>query len=87
MTDENAKKKYVHLKGLIAGKLKTGNPVRDDLIVSDAERHLADLIKKRPNIDFDNSKAEDGKTKSPERKQEEVKQPEADKKQPTKGAK
>ncbi len=53
MTDENAKKKYEHLKGLIAGKLKTGNPVRDDLIVSDAERHLKDLLKKRPNIDFE----------------------------------
>ncbi len=53
MTDENAKKKYAHLKGLIAGKLKTGNAVRDDLIVSDAQRHLADLLKKRPNIDFE----------------------------------
>ena len=55
MTDANAKLKYTHLKGLIAGKLKTGNPIRDDLIVSDAERHLADLLKKRPNIDFENS--------------------------------
>ena len=53
MTNENAKKKYDHLKGLIAGKLKTGNPVRDDLIVSDAQRHLADLLKKRPKIDFE----------------------------------
>ena len=53
MTDENAKKLYTHYKGLISGKMKTGNPVRDDLIVSDAERHLADLIKKRPNIDFE----------------------------------
>ncbi len=56
MTDENAKKKYAHLKGLIAGKLKTGNSVRDELIVSDAERHLADLLKKRPNIDFEEVK-------------------------------
>ena len=53
MTDENAKKKYAKLKGLIAGNVKTGNPVRDDLIVSDATRHLADLIKKRPNIVFE----------------------------------
>ena len=53
MTDTNAKKKYKHLKELIAGKVKTGNAVRDDLIVSDAERHLADLIKKRPNINFE----------------------------------
>ena len=53
MTDANAKKKYAHLKGLIAGKLKTGNPVRDDLIVSDATLNLANLIKKRPNIQFE----------------------------------
>lgn len=58
MTDENARKKYAHLKGLIAGKLKTGNPVRDDLIVSDAQRHLADLIKKRPNINFEEADPE-----------------------------
>ena len=53
MTDENAKKKYAHLKDLIAGKMKTGNPVRDDLIISDAKKHLADLVKKRPNINFE----------------------------------
>ncbi|KKL22300.1 hypothetical protein LCGC14_2436840 [marine sediment metagenome] len=58
MTDENAKKKYAHLKGLISGKLKTGNPVRDELIVSDAERHLADLLKKRPKIVFEEVKEE-----------------------------
>ena len=56
MTDENAKLKYAHLKGLIAGNVKTGNAVRDDLIVSDAERHLADLLKKRPNIVFEEVK-------------------------------
>lgn len=53
MTDANAIKKYEHLKELIAGKIKTGNPIKDDLIVSDAERHLKDLISKRPNIDFE----------------------------------
>ena len=53
MTDENAKKLYNHFKGLIAGKLKTGNPIRDELIVSDATLNLADLVKKRPNIDFE----------------------------------
>ncbi len=65
MTDENAKKKYAHLKGLITGKLKTGNPVRDDLIVSDAERHLADLLKKRPNIQFEEAKEEITEEKEP----------------------
>ena len=53
MTDENAKKLYNHFKGLIAGKLKTGNAIRDELIVSDATVNLADLVKKRPNIDFE----------------------------------
>ena len=53
MTDENAKKLYVHFKELIAGKLKTGNAIRDELIVSDATLNLADLVKKRPNIDFE----------------------------------
>ena len=53
MTDENAKKLYDHFKGLIAGKLKTGNAIRDELIVSDATLNLADLVKKRPNIDFE----------------------------------
>lgn len=68
MTDENAKKKYEHLKGLIAGKMKTGNPVRDDLIVSDAKKHIADLIKKRPNIQFEEAPkvAEKSKPKSAE---------------------
>ena len=53
MTDENAKKLYIHFKGLIAGKMKTGNAIRDELIVSDATLNLADLIKKRPNIVFE----------------------------------
>ena len=53
MSVENDKKFYVHLQGLIAGNVKTGNPTRDELIVSDATLNLADLIKKRPNIDFE----------------------------------
>ena len=53
MTEENDRKKYAHLKGLIGGKVKTGNPIRDELIVSDATLNLADLLKKRPNIDFE----------------------------------
>ena len=56
MTDENAKKLYAHFKGLIAGKLKTGNAIRDELIVSDATLNLADLVSKRPNIQFDDKK-------------------------------
>ena len=56
MTEENDRKKYDHLKGLIGGKVKTGNPIRDELIVSDATLNLADLLKKRPNIDFEGKK-------------------------------
>ena len=50
MSDEGNKKLHKHYTSLIAGKIKTGNPVRDDLIVSDAKKHLADLVKKNPNI-------------------------------------
>ena len=53
MTEENDRKKYDHLKGLIGGSVKTGNPIRDELIVSDATLNLADLLSKRPNIDFE----------------------------------
>ena len=53
MTDANAKRLYVHFKELIGGKMKTGNAIRDELIVSDATLNLADLLKKRPNIDFE----------------------------------
>ena len=69
MSEENDKKFYVHLKGLIAGNVKTGNPVRDELIVSDATLNLADLIKKRPNIDFEEAKVKEEVkvTQSPEK--------------------
>ena len=72
MTDEGAKKKYAHLKGLIAGKMKTGNPVRDDLIVSDAKKNLADLIKKRPNIVFEEADSVPEKEVQEEEPEEEI---------------
>ena len=50
MGDEGNKKLYAHYKSLSEGTMKTGNPVRDDLIVSDAKKHLADLVKKNPNL-------------------------------------
>ena len=56
MSVENDQKLYKHYKRLIAGGLKTGNPVRDELVVSDAAKHLADLIKKRPEIQFEEVK-------------------------------
>ncbi|KKK94894.1 hypothetical protein LCGC14_2678280, partial [marine sediment metagenome] len=53
MSEENDKKLYAHYKSLAGGSMKSGNPVRDELIKSDAAKHLADIIKKRPNIDFE----------------------------------
>ena len=50
MSEENNKKAYNHYKGLIDGIMKTGNSVRDELIVSDAKKHLSDLVNKKPNL-------------------------------------
>ena len=50
MSVEGNKKLYDHYTSLAAGTRKTGNPVRDDLIVSDAKKHLADLILKNPDV-------------------------------------
>ena len=58
MSEENDKKLYAHYKSLAGGSMKSGNPVRAELIKSDATRHLADIIKKRPNIDFEEVKQE-----------------------------
>ena len=51
MSEEGNKKLYAHYTALIEGKVKTKNLVRNDLIVSDAKRHLADLVKKNPNLE------------------------------------
>ena len=74
MTDENAKIKYNHLKNVIAGKYSTErydvkdlggeinlDKVSNDLLKSDAMRNLAQLIKARPNIDFDGTGSENQK--------------------------
>ena len=58
MSDEQDKRLYAHYKSLSGGSVKSGNPVRDELIVSDAKKHLADLIKKRPNTIFEEVKEE-----------------------------
>ena len=50
MGEVENKKLFEHYTNLINCVVKTGNPVRDDLIVSDAKRHLADLVKKNPSI-------------------------------------
>ena len=53
MTKENLKKAYAHYKSLMGGSVTTGNPMRDTLIKSDAEKHFKDLVKKNPNIEFE----------------------------------
>ncbi len=61
MSEANDKKLYAHYKSLAGGSMKSGNPVRDELIVSDAKKHLADLIKKRPNTIFEEEVKPKGK--------------------------
>ncbi len=50
MSEENNKKLYDHYKAVIAGSHSTGNAVSNELRVSDATRHLADLVKKNPGL-------------------------------------
>lgn len=47
MSEEQDKRLYEHYKNLSLGNMKSGNSVRDELIVSDAKKHLADLLNKR----------------------------------------
>ncbi len=69
MSEENDKKLYAHFKGVIAGSHSTSNSVSNELRVSDATKHLADLVKKRPNIDFEPKVEEEVKeTKSVRKK-------------------
>ena len=50
MSEEQNKRLHAHYTSLSNGKVKSGNPVRDELVVSDAKKHLADLIKKNPGL-------------------------------------
>ncbi len=56
MSEEGNKKLYAHYTSLIGGSVKSSNPsnpVRDELVVSDAKRHLADLVRKNPDTVFE----------------------------------
>lgn len=64
MSEEGDKKLYAHYTALIGGSVKSGNPVRDELIVSDAKKHLADLVKKHPELAEQEVKEEVKETKS-----------------------
>ncbi len=55
MSEEVNKQLYAHYKAVIAGSHSTGNSVSNELIVSDARKNLADLVKKNPDTDFGNA--------------------------------
>lgn len=48
MTKETISRLREHFKKLISGSANTGNKVRDELIISDATKHLAELNNKFP---------------------------------------
>lgn len=50
MSDQENKRLFEHYTNVANGNVKSGNSTRDELNVSDAKRHLADLIKKNPNL-------------------------------------
>ena len=55
MSEEENKRLYAHYASRASGSYKTANPsnpVRDELVKSDAKRHLADLIKKNPGLEI-----------------------------------
>ena len=51
MSDQENKRLFEHYTNVANGNVKSGNAIRDDLNVSDAKRHLADLIKKNPSLE------------------------------------
>lgn len=76
MTDEGAIKKYNHLKNIIDGKYSTErydvkdtaeennlNTISNDLMKSDAERHMKQLMNARPNIVFEKPEVKEDKSK------------------------
>jgi len=51
MSVEQDKRLYAHYNAVIGGSSATSNAVRNELIVSDAKRHLADLVAKRGSFE------------------------------------
>ena len=64
MSDQENKRLFEHYTNVANGNLKSGNSTRDDLNVSDAKIHLADLVKKNPNLVVVEEVKEEVKTKS-----------------------
>ena len=61
MSEEENKKLFAHYTAVASGSVKTGNSVSNELIVSDAKKHLANLIAKNYDQDLDGSKTRDEK--------------------------
>ena len=68
MSDEGNKKLYEHYKSLSEGSYKSSNPIQNDLVKSDAIKHLADLIKKNPGLKIPEKVIVQKETKSKEKK-------------------
>ena len=50
MSEEGNKKLFAHYTAVAGGSVKSANSVSNELIVSDAKKNLADLIKKNPSL-------------------------------------
>ena len=68
MSVEENKRLFAHYTALSGGSMKTGNPIRDELIVSDAKKHLADLVKKNPELEVKEEPAVEEEVKSKDKK-------------------
>jgi len=51
MTKETIQKLIKHFKNVAEGNLKTGNPTKDALIVSDAKINLKKILEKHPEVE------------------------------------
>ena len=63
MSEEENKKLFEHYTAVASGSVKSGNSVSNELIVSDAKKHLADLVKKNPSLDVEEVPKEEIKSK------------------------
>ena len=68
MSEEGNKKLFAHYTAVAGGSVKSANSVSNELIVSDAKKNLADLIKKNPSLVEAPSQIEEEKPKSKEKK-------------------
>ena len=63
MSEEENKKLFEHYTAVASGSVKSGNSVSNELIVSDAKKHLADLVKKNPSLVVDVGEVKETKSK------------------------